>query len=162
MPSSRTMVRMAVVALVIAASTPVAAAGEPFAGLAGSWAGEGMLTYANGSQERISCRVQYVQSNPNNLQQALRCASSSYNFQINSDFDSANGRLDGRWAVKFTLIGGSVSGTVSGGRISGSLSGPNFVAQLGVVTTGDRQRVDIHAPVEEIRAVSIELRKAPQ
>ena len=162
MRCSRTMVQMALVALVTGASTPIAAAGDPFSGLAGSWVGEGMLTYADGSQERISCRVQYVQSNPNNLQQALRCASASYNFQINSDFDSANGRLDGRWAVKFTRIGGSVSGTVSGGRINGSLSGPNFVAQLGVVTTGDRQRVDIQAAVVEIRAVSIELRKASQ
>jgi hypothetical protein len=141
---------------------PATAAGGPFAGLPGNWVGQGMLTYANGTQERISCRVQYVQSSPNNLQQAIRCASDSYSFQIDSYFDSANGRLDGTWAERFRNIGGSLSGTVSGGRINGSLSGPNFVAQLSVVTRGERQQVNIQAAVVEVRAISIELRKASQ
>jgi hypothetical protein len=121
--------------------------------------GNGTLTDARGILERLSCRVQYAQSNPNNLQQALRCASDSYNFEINAGFNSASGRLSGSWAEKFTNLTGSVSGTVSGGRINGSLTGPNFVAQLSVVTRGDRQQVSIQAAFEQIRAVSVELRK---
>jgi hypothetical protein len=97
----------------------VAAAAGPFDGLAGIWSGAGTVTYATGTQERLSCRVQYVQSNPNNLQQALRCASDSYNFQINANFDSANGRLSGSWSERFLNVAGSVSGTVASGRISG-------------------------------------------
>jgi hypothetical protein len=53
-----------------------------------------------------------------------------------------------------------VSGTVSSWRINGSLTGPNFVAQLSVVTRGDRQQVNIQAAFEQIRMVSVELRKA--
>jgi len=151
-----------VVAVAAAVATPlsVAAAAGPFDGLEGVWTGDGMLTYASGTQERISCRVQYVQSNPNNLQQALRCAADSYNFQINAYFDSANGRLSGNWAELVNNVKGSVSGTVANGRINGDLKGPGFIASLSVVTNGDRQSVKIQAPIEEIRAVSIEVRKA--
>ena len=151
-----------VVAVAAAVATPlsVSAAAGPFDGLEGVWTGDGMLTYASGTQERISCRVQYVQSNPNNLQQALRCAADSYNFQINAYFDSANGRLSGNWAELVNNVKGSVSGTVANGRINGDLKGPGFIASLSVVTNGDRQSVKIQAPIEEIRAVSIEVRKA--
>jgi hypothetical protein len=150
------------VAVVAGMVTPVtvAAAAGPFDGLAGVWVGDGTVTYATGTQERLSCRVQYIQNNPNNLQQALRCASDSYNFQINAYFDSANGKLSGNWSEKFLNVNGSVSGTVAGGRITGALQGPTFVAQLSVVTKGNRQQVNIQAAIEKIRAVSIEMQKA--
>jgi hypothetical protein len=160
----RRSMRLAAASVVAVAAvvTPlsVAAAAGPFDGLEGVWTGDGMLTYASGTQERLSCRVQYVQSNPNNLQQALRCASDSYNFQINAYFDSANGKLSGNWAELVNNVKGSVSGTVGNGRINGDLKGPGFVASLNVVTKGDRQTVSIQAPIEEIRTVSIEVRKA--
>jgi len=149
---------VAVAALVGAAQ--VAAAPGPFEGLEGTWTGDGTLTYASGTQERLSCRVQYVQSNPNNLQQALRCAADSYNFQINAYFDSANGKLSGNWAELVNNVNGSVSGTVGNGRINGDLKGPGFNATLNVVTKGDRQTVNIQAAIQEIRAVSIEVRKS--
>jgi hypothetical protein len=151
----------AAMALTLGFATPanVAAAAGPFDGLAGNWTGDGTLTYASGTQERISCRVQYSQTNPNNLQQALRCASDSYNFQINANFESASGRLSGNWSERFLNVSGSVSGTVNAGRINGALNGPNFVAQLSVVTRGNRQQVNIQAAIEQIRAVAIEVRK---
>jgi hypothetical protein len=158
---SRGVVAAIAMASIAGLATPmtVAAAAGPFDGLVGIWTGSGTVTYATGTQERLSCRVQYVQSNPNNLQQALRCASDSYNFQINANFDSANGRLTGRWSEKFLNVAGSVSGTVTSGRINGDLKGPNFVAQLSVVTRGNRQQVNIQAAIEHIRAVSIEMQK---
>jgi len=158
----RALTGAGIVAVAAASVTPlsVAAAAGPFDGLEGVRTGDGMLTYATGTQERLSCRVQYVQSNPNNLQQALRCAADSYNFQINAYFDSANGRLSGNWAELVNNVKGSVSGTVANGSIKGDLKGPGFNASLLVVTKGDRQTVNIQAPIEEIRAVSIEVRKA--
>jgi hypothetical protein len=137
----------------------VAAAAGPFDGLTGSWTGDGTVTYATGTKERLSCRAQYVQDNPNNLQQTLRCASDSYNFQINAQFNSANGRLSGSWSEKFLNVAGSVTGTVNNGRISGDLKGPTFVAQLSVVTRGTQQQVSIQAAIEHIRAVSVDMRK---
>lgn len=147
-------------AAALAGPAEVGAAAGPFEGLEGVWTGDGTLTYASGTKERLSCRVQYVQSNPNNLQQALRCAADSYNFQINAYFDSANGKLSGNWSELVNNVSGSVSGTVGSGRINGDLKGPGFVATLAVVTKGDRQTVNIQAAIQEIRAVSIEVRKS--
>ena len=70
-----------------------AAAAGPFDGLDGVWTGNGTLTYASGTKEPLSCRVQYLQPTATTLTQALRCASDSYNFQINANFSSTNGRL---------------------------------------------------------------------
>src|SRR5690242_14617213 len=86
--------------ITLAAIAPhdVAAAAGPFDGLEGIWTGDGMLTYSNGTQERLACRVQYLSPSPTNLTQALRCASDSYNFQINAFFSSSNGRLSGNWS----------------------------------------------------------------
>ncbi len=148
-----------VAAIAIANPVTVAAAAGPFDGLPGSWAGDGTVTYATGTQERLSCRAQYMQENPNNLQQTLRCASDSYNFQITAQFNSANGRLSGNWAEKFLNVSGSVSGNVANGKISGELKGPSFVAQLSVTTRGTQQQVSIQAAIEHIRAVSVDMRK---
>ena len=150
-----------VVALLLGLETIplVAAAAGPFDGLAGLWSGSGTVTYASGTKERLSCRVQYVQENVDNLQQALRCASDSYKFEINVYFDHANGKIAGIWSELTMDVRGTVSGTVNAGRIQGALEGPGFVAELVVNTRGDRQHVLIEAEVEEIRSVDIEVRK---
>jgi hypothetical protein len=140
----------------------VAAAAGPFDGLEGIWTGDGTLTYSTGTQERLSCRVQYLNPSPTNLTQALRCASDSYNFQINAYYSSANGRLSGNWSELVNNLNGSLSGTVANGRINGDLKGPGFDAQVSVVTKGNTQTVDIKAPVQDIRGVSIQMRKAAQ
>jgi hypothetical protein len=136
-------------------------AAGPFEGLPGMWSGNGTVTYASGTKERLRCRVQYAQNNPDNLQQALRCASDSYKFEINAYFDNANGQISGHWAELTMDITGTLSGTAAtGGQITGDLAGPGFVAQLLVTTKGDRQHVNIAAELEEIRAVDIEVRKS--
>ncbi len=131
----------------------------PFDGLSGMWAGNGTVTYASGTKERLRCRVQYVQSNVDNLQQALRCASDSYKFEVNAYFDQANGKISGSWAELTMNVSGTVSGTVNGGVINGDLQGPGFVAQLVVDTRGNLQHVTIDAELHEIRAVDIEVHK---
>lgn len=158
---SRQLAGVAAVVMATALANPisVAAAAGPFDGIPGSWTGDGTVTYATGTQERLSCRAQYAQDNPNNLQQTLRCASDSYNFQISAQFNSANGRLSGSWSEKFLNVAGSVSGTVANGRINGDLKGPSFVAQLTVITRGTQQQVSIQAAIEHIRAVSVDMRK---
>jgi len=136
-----------------------AASAGPFDGLSGMWSGTGTVTYASGTKERLRCRVQYVQANVDNLQQALRCASDSYKFEINSYFDHVNGKIAGTWAELTMDVRGTVSGTADAGIIKGNLDGPGFVAQLEVNTQGNRQHVTIEADVQEIRAVDIEVHK---
>lgn len=143
------------------AGAPAAAAAltGPFEGLPGVWAGVGTVTYASGTKERLRCRVQYVQNDPNNLQQALRCASDSYKFQINAYFDHANGKIAGIWSEVTQDIRGTLTGSAEAGHIIGALQGPGFVAEIDVTTRGNRQRVKIEAELQEIRSVDIEVRK---
>jgi len=151
----------AIVAMSVAATIGASAASVgPFDGLSGLWAGDGTMTFASGTKERLRCRVQYVQNSITNLQQALRCASDSYRFEINAYFDSINGNLQGVWQELSQEIHGTITGTVADGQINGNLHGPGFVAQLLVITSGDRQEVSIEAAFEEIRSVAIEVRKA--
>lgn len=135
-------------------------AAGPFSGIVGLWGGSGTVTYASGAKERLRCRAQYVQNDEDNLQQALRCASDSYTFQINAYFEHVDGTIHGHWEEIVLDIYGTVSGTARAGRISGALHGPGFVAELSVLTSGSRQTVRIHTPDQEIRAVYITVRKA--
>jgi hypothetical protein len=135
-------------------------AGGPFDGIVGVWGGSGTVTYASGAKERLRCRVQYVQNDSDNLQQALKCASDSYNFQINAYIEHTDGALRGRWEELVLEINGTVSGTAKAGIIDGILHGPGFSAGLKVITDGRRQQVRIESPDQEIRLVVIEVRKA--
>ncbi len=138
----------------------IALAAGPFNGIVGLWGGSGTVTYASGTRERLRCRVQYVQNDEDNLQQALQCASDSYNFQINAYLEHINGTIYGRWEELVLEINGTMSGTARAGRIDGALHGPGFVAQLVVTTNGNRQKVMIATPDQEIRLVDIDVRKA--
>ena len=137
-----------------------AAAGGPFAGLAGAWSGNGTVTYASGTKERLRCKVKYDQTNEDSISQALRCASDSYKFEINAYYRHNGGTLSGHWD-EFTLqISGSISGTATAGRIAGALRGPGFTAAVLVDTHGNEQTVTISAADQDIRQVSVAVRKA--
>ncbi len=138
----------------------VALAAGPFNGIVGLWGGNGTVTYASGTKERLRCRVQYVQNDEHNLQQALQCASDSYNFQINAYLEHIDGAISGRWEELVLEIAGTVSGTARPGRIDGALHGPGFVAEFILTTNGNRQNVRIATPDQEIRLVDINVRKA--
>ena len=138
-----------------AVSGAAGSSGGPFDGLEGSWGGNGTITYASGTKERIRCRVQYTQANPDNLQQALRCASDSYKFQINAFFQHSAGNLSGRWDELVLNIKGTLTGTATAGHINGQLHGPGFLASVRVDTNGNRQSVTISSSDQDIRLVSI-------
>ena len=142
-----------------ALSAEAPAAGGPFAGLAGAWTGNGTVTYASGTRERLRCKVKYDQTNENSVQQALRCASDSYKFEINAYYKVTAGTLSGHWD-EFTLqISGSITGTASEGRIAGDLHGPGFSAAVLVDTRGNEQTVTISAVDKDIRQVTVAVRK---
>ena len=73
---------LVMIALAVAAS-PTEAAMSPFRAMAGSWSGGGTLSMANGEQERLRCRAAYnVGGRGDLLSLNLRCASPSYNFNV--------------------------------------------------------------------------------
>jgi hypothetical protein len=136
-----------------------APAAGPFDGLEGLWGGNGTVTYASGAQERLRCRVQYVLAAGDSLSQALRCASDSYNFQINALYVHQNGSVTGVWDEKYLEISGTLTGRAREGFISGNLHGPGFLADYEVSTSGNSQTVKIAAEGQEIEQVSVEVRK---
>jgi hypothetical protein len=124
------------------AATPAYAG--PFSGLSGSWSGGGHISLANGSRERIRCRAHYtVGSDGNALQQSLRCASDSYNFELHSDVENHGGRITGNWNEATRQIGGTLSGHARSGHIEVSVQNPNFNARLILVSHGHHQSVTI-------------------
>jgi hypothetical protein len=150
---------VALIALGVGSAETPAAAGA-FGDLAGAWSGNGTVTYASGTKERLRCKVKYNETNPDSVQQALRCASDSYKFEINAYFKDNEGRLSGHWAELTLQISGSITGTTSAGRITGVLHGPGFTAAVVVSTDGNEQTVIISSAEKDIREVTVAVRKS--
>lgn len=135
-------------ALVGAATLPALAAG-PFASLGGSWAGNGTIQPGNGTTERIRCNANYRPrgSSGTEVEIDLRCASDSYNFDLNGQFaaDGSN-HISGQWSERTRNIGGNAIGTARGDQIQVHVESGAFAADLSLTTRGQRQNVAINSP----------------
>jgi hypothetical protein len=108
---------------------PAAAGG--FARLAGTWSGTGTISLANGTDERIRCRVYYnVDTTGTNLRQTLRCASDSYRLDVDSNLVDAGGSVSGSWSETTRNVAGDFTGRTQAGTISGAIAGPAFTASF--------------------------------
>ncbi len=155
-----TRTRIGTSALVLAlllGSGAVSAQPAPFAGLAGSWTGTGIISLDDGSKERIRCKAIYQVGRADaRLQQSLRCASDSYRFDLSSDVTSRRGTIEGSWTETSRGISGSLTGRESDGSISAVVEAPGFSANLSVRTRGNRQSFSISSD-SQIRNVSINM-----
>ena len=143
-------------ALAALPSTVEAAAG-PFGALAGSWSGGGTITMSSGAKERIRCRARYdVAGSGSNLGLTLRCASDSYNFELQSNCNHSNGAVSGTWSELTRHVGGSVEGSARGNNINVRVSGI-ISALLAVSTRDNSQSISIQAPGTEMQHVAISL-----
>lgn len=141
------------------AHRPAAAAG-PFDGLSGTWSGSGSIALTNGTSERIRCRVTYeVGGGGNSVQQQLRCASDSYNFDLASNVRSQGGTISGTWTETTRGIGGNLQGRASGGLIEALVETGGFSATIAIQTRGNSQSVSMRSQGDQFREVSITLRK---
>lgn len=139
-----------------AATTPALAG--PFTGLAGSWSGSGHVSLSDGSKERIRCRAHYaVGGGGTMLQQSLRCASDSYNFELRSDVESHGGHITGNWNEATRQIGGTLSGRARRGRIEVNVQNPTFSARLTLISHGRHQSVIIRSHNGKLTGASIRL-----
>jgi len=148
-----------VTALALAAGPAISAAPmSPFRAMAGSWSGGGILSMADGQQERIRCRAAYnVAGSGDQLRLNLRCASDSYNFDLASDVQYEGGAISGQWSEASRNAAGTLSGRATGDHVEAAAQGPNFSANLSLTTRGNRQTVSIRPSGGDIRAVSLEL-----
>ena len=131
----------------------------PFAGLGGTWSGNGTVELSDGTTERIRCRADYkVNDTGLNLKQSLRCASDSYKFDLSSDVSSQGERISGNWSEASRNVFGNLQGTAGGGRIEVFVEAAGFAANLLVNTNGKKQTVQINSK-GEIRGVNITMVK---
>jgi len=131
----------------------------PFAGLGGTWSGNGTVELSDGTTERIRCKADYkVNDTGLNLKQSLRCASDSYKFDLSSDVTSQGERISGNWSEASRNVFGNLQGTAGGGRIEVFVEAAGFAANLLVSTSGKKQTVQISSK-GEIRGVNITMVK---
>jgi hypothetical protein len=112
---------------------------------------------SSGTRERIRCRANYdVDKAGTNLNLTLRCASDSYNFELQSNVAHRGGAVSGTWAELTRHVGGNLEGSARGNRIQVRVSG-TLSAMLAVSTNANRQSISIEAPGSEMSAVAISL-----
>jgi VCBS repeat-containing protein len=140
----------------------VAQGSGPFAPLAGQWSGTGTVSFSgSGSRERLRCRAVYeAPSGGQTLALRLRCASDSYNFDLNGNLTRQGDAVSGQW-IEFTRnITGSLSGRLSGASIQAVASAGIFSANLTLTTHGTKQQVSIRIQGTEVTEAAISLNKS--
>ena len=131
--------------------------GSPFAAMSGSWSGSGTITTSDGNKERIRCRAKSdVDNGGSTLDLTIRCASDSYNFELQSNVAHRNGAVSGNWSENTRHVGGNIEGSASGNAISVRVSGV-ISATLGMSTNGNQQSISIQAPGTELQSVAISM-----
>ena len=116
----------------------------PFAGMAGSWAGDGRIELQDGTSERVRCRATYsVGGGGTTLQQQLLCASDSYRVDISSYIVADGHSVQGHWQEATRQVQGELTGQIADGNFEGSVSGVGFTAGIHLRTSGHKQQVTI-------------------
>jgi hypothetical protein len=133
----------------------------PFAPLAGNWSGTGAVTFSSGSRERLRCRAVYeAPSGGQTLALRLRCASDSYNFDLNGNLTRQGDAVSGQWMEITRNITGSLTGRLSGASIQAVASAGLFSANLTLTTHGSKQQVSIRIQGTEVTEAAISLNKS--
>ncbi len=134
------------------------AAVSPFTAMAGLWSGGGVLNTSDGQQERLRCRAHYgVAPDGVEMRLNLRCASASYNFNLDSNVEDRGGEIHGVWSESTRNASGSISGRAVGDRIEAAAVGQNFAANLSLTTRRNRQTVFLRPQGTNITSVALTL-----
>ena len=146
--------------LILAAGTAQAVNYSPFRAMAGSWTGGGMLSMADGEQQRLRCRAAYDPAGGGEAMRLnIRCASPSYNFDLASEVEDRGGTITGSWSEATRNASGSIEGRAMGEHIEATAQGQNFGASISLTTRGNRQSVVIRPAGTDVRSVSLALER---
>jgi hypothetical protein len=157
MKSGRTVAAAAALVGFAALAGTAQGSNSPFTAMSGSWSGSGTITTSSGNKERIRCRARYdVDGDGSSLGLMLRCASDSYNFELQSNATHSNGAVSGTWSENTRRVGGNIDGSARGNAINLRVSGV-ISATLGVSTNANQQSISIQAPGTELQSVAISL-----
>ncbi len=116
----------------------------PFAPLAGTWSGGGVVTLDDGSTERIRCRAKYAPIGPT-MEMSLTCASDAYKFHLDANVRAEGSSITGSWSEASRNISGSLQGRGGGGSFEVVASTAGFNASIALTTRGNRQTVTMRA-----------------
>jgi hypothetical protein len=134
------------------------AAASPFSAMAGVWSGGGVLRTGDGQQERLRCRAHYgVAPTGTEMRLNLRCASASYNFNLDGNVENRGGEIRGSWSEATRNASGSLSGRAVGDRIEAAAVGENFAANLSLTTRRNRQTVFLQPQGTNVTSVALTL-----
>jgi len=114
---------------------------KPFVGW---WIGQGRLGFRGGKSETIKCRATYRQaSSPSEMEQTIRCATTSGTVEIRCELKLLAGALTGSWHERKYDLRGELRGKAVPGGFKVNVSGENIKADMTVVMRGDRQLVEV-------------------
>jgi hypothetical protein len=164
MNSPTVQVRMAIVAMSAAwlsamPATADAAGPGLFARMAGGWSGGGRIVFSDGRDERIRCRANFADEAGAVLEQHLRCASDSYNFDIGSTVAARGDQISGNWNEATRNVAGQIEGRVSGNRIQAHVQAGPFQADLALSVTGNALRITLVPQGNDVREIEVTLRR---
>lgn len=112
-------------AATVSLSANSAAANASLDVLAGSWRGDGTMSFESGKTESISCNGYY--KGAGNLSVVIRCKGTTSDFELRSKLESNGEKVSGSWEERTYNAAGDASGTASAGNLnvqfSGSLTG---------------------------------------
>lgn len=131
---------LAVVAVMPA--LPVRASEGTVATLLGSWAGNGRITYTDGSSEGISCNAYYTGS-ASDLRMAIQCKSDKNPIHIRSTLRVAGSRVTGTWEERTFNASGAASGSTSAGAMKLDVTGGGFSGTMTVAISKATHTVSI-------------------
>lgn len=160
------MRQTAIAKLVMAASSvallsaALPALANPVTDLPGQWSGWGSVVLNSGTTEKVKCVAVYkVANGGGQVQQNLKCASTSYNINAVADLTVLNGQVSGKWEEKSYSATGAVTGKASAHTYQLSIDGGAFSAAMNVATSGCKQSINIVPQGMDISKISIGLGK---
>jgi hypothetical protein len=132
----------------------------PFELMSGTWSGGGKVVFSDGHDEPIRCRLgNDVGGAGSLLELHLRCASASYNFEVQSTVAARQGEVSGNWNETSRNIRGQLLGVLEKDRVVAHVEGGAFDADVTLAITGS-SLVFTLAPVgTEVREVVIILQR---
>lgn len=123
---------------------PVLASEGTVATLLGSWAGNGRITYTDGSSEGISCNAYYTGS-ASDLRMAIQCKSDKNPIHIRSTLRVDGSRITGTWEERTFNASGSATGSTSAGAMKLDVTGGGFTGTMTVAISKASHTVNITA-----------------
>jgi hypothetical protein len=121
-------------------STNPAAADASLDILAGSWRGDGTMSFESGETENISCNGYY--KGAGTLSVVIRCKGTSSNFELRSKLESNGDKVSGSWEERTYNATGDVSGTASAGKLNVQFSG-SLTGSLDMTFSSSSQSVSV-------------------